>query len=525
MGRINLTDFSGEDDRARFAAALDFMKEHPDTTLYVEPGEYTITSKRAREAQQSVMNGDFGNNPEAVMFNPKYEYDRGLDFAGHSGSRVEAHGATLMIDGFMEPESVRDCRNVEICGLCIDHLRKPYTKGIITSYREEGGAGRITVELCAPITAKTPYPRFVVYNFKTGRFDSPGSLGEMKLIDPCRAEFRCGAEMEDAVGCELYLWHTYHSRPAVLIKNAENTVLREMTIHSSPGMGITAQQSKNILIERLRVVPSVGEHMSTNTDATHFSACRGKLRLDGCVFDGQGDDSINVHTYYYTVEEHNGATARLSVKAPTGTHAQALVYPLAGDTLELTEKATLDPVDKYRVVSVTPDFDAYCCRVELDRELPESMEDYFLADPDELPELEFVNCRARNHFARAILIKCRRALVENCEISDIFESPVKIAAEAGWHEGLSTADVTVRRCRFINCARLTKLCGGIQVYMECNDRTKLSHGLITVEDNIFDCPEASHAIIINNARKTRLARNKIISKGDAVLIGEGVELI
>ena len=163
--------------------------------------------------------------------------------------------------------------------------------------------------------------------------------------------------------------------------------------------------------------------------------------------------------------------------------------------------------------------------MELDRELPENAEDYFLADPDELPELEFVNCRARNHFARAILIKCRRALVENCEISDIFESPVKIAEEAGWHEGLSTADVTVRRCRFINCARLTKLCGGIQVYMECNDRTKLSHGLITVEDNIFDSPEASHAIIINNARKTRLARNKIISKGDAVLIGEGVELI
>ena len=143
MSRIKLSDFSGTDDRARFAAALDYMKEHSGTTLFVEPGEYTITSKRARDAQQSVMNGDFGANPEPVMFNPKYEYDRGLDFAGHCGSRVEAYGVTLMIDGFMEPISVRDCRDVEICGLTVDHVRKPYTKGIITSYRQDGDAGYI----------------------------------------------------------------------------------------------------------------------------------------------------------------------------------------------------------------------------------------------------------------------------------------------------------------------------------------------------------------------------------------------
>ncbi len=525
MSRIKLSDFSGTDDRARFAAALDYMKEHSGTTLFVEPGEYTITSKRARDAQQSVMNGDFGANPEPVMFNPKYEYDRGLDFAGHCGSRVEAYGVTLMIDGFMEPISVRDCRDVEICGLTVDHVRKPYTKGIITSYRQDGDAGYISVELCAPITPRTPYPRSVVYNFTTGRFDIPAWIGEMTLSDPCHAEFRCDAKMESSVGNELYLWHTFHSRPVVLIENAENTVLRDLTVHSAPGMGITAQQAKDILIERLRIIPSVGEHMSTNTDATHFASCRGKLRLDGCEFDGQGDDSINVHTYYYTADEYDGAKARLSIKAPTGTHAQALDYPLAGDTLELTEKATLNPVGKYRVLSVTPDFEKYCCHVELDRELPDDMEGYFLADCDELPELEFVNCRARNHFARSILIKCRRALVENCEVSDVFDSAVKIAAEAGWHEGISSADVTVRRCRFINCARWSKLCGGIQVFMDCSDRTALSHGLVTIEDNIIDCPEAEHAIIVENTRQARLARNKTNSRGDGTVIGEGVELI
>lgn len=525
MKKIRLSDYPGTDDRCRFAAALEYMRAHPNTTLYVEPGVYTITSERAAWAQRSVMNGDFGYDPEKVMFNPKYEYDRGLDFAGHTGSRVEAYGATLMIDGFMEPISVRNCRGVEICGFTVDHVRKPYTKGIITSYRENGCSGYIEVELCAPVTPHTPYPRHVVYNYSSGRFDPPAPLGKMHFSDALHIGFDCGTEMKNSVGNELYLCHTFHSRPAVLIENAENTVLRDLTVHSAPGMGITAQRAKDILIERLRVVPSCGEHLSTNTDATHFSACRGKLRLDGCEFDGQGDDSINVHTYYYTIDSHSGTEVRLSVKAPTGTHAQSLVYPMVGDTLELTEKSTLNPLKKYRAVSVTPDFGEYCCYVELDRPLPNNAEDFFLADADEVPELEYVNCSARNHFARSVLIKCRRALVENCVFSDVFESAVKIAAEASWHEGISTADVTVRRCRFINCARLTKKCGGVHVYMEAPDRKTLSHGLVTIEDNIIDCPDADHAVIIDNTRKASIARNHVNSRMEGIVIGDGVELI
>ena len=523
--KIRLSDYSETDDRARFAAALAFMRAHPGTTLYVEPGVYTITTERARQAQQSVMNGDFGDNPEKIMFHPKYVYDRGLDFAGHSGSRVEAYGVTLMIDGFMEPISVRDCRNVEICGLTVDHVRKPYTKGIITAYNQVGEAGYITVALASPITPHTPCPRHVVYNPLTGHFDVPARLGKMCLSDSYHVVFACGAEMKNSVGSELYLWHTFHSRPAILIENAENTILRDLTVHSSPGMGITAQQAKDILIQRLSVVPSCGEHMSTNTDATHFASCRGRLRLDGCVFDGQGDDSVNVHTYYYTIDEWNDTKVTLSVKAPTGTHAQALDYPLVGDTLELTEKSTLNPVGKYRVVSVTPDFGKYCCYAELDRPLPEDAQGYFLADVDEVPEFEFVNCHARNHFARSILIKCRRALVENCVVSDVFDSAVKIAAEADWHEGISSADVTIRRCRFLNCARLTKYCGGIQVFMDCADHRALSHGLVRIEDNIIDCPQADHGIIVENTRQALVARNRVNSRCKGTVIGEGVALV
>lgn len=239
MARINLSDFKGSDDLARFASALDFMKDHPGTTLFVEPGVYNITTELARETQKKVMNGEFGSNPEPVMFNPKFEYSRGLDFYGHDSSRIEAYGVTFMIDGFMEPISIRNCKNIEICGLTIDHVRKPYSRATVTKlYTDDCGVSKIDAVFSEnfPITPNMPVIRDVVYNTHTCRFEPPKGLNDFEFIDEFHARFSTNYG-EEIVGNELYIWHTFHSRPAVLIEEAENTVLKDITVHSHPGNG------------------------------------------------------------------------------------------------------------------------------------------------------------------------------------------------------------------------------------------------------------------------------------------------
>ena len=114
--KISLSDFTGGDCRERFASALSFMKDNPGTTLTVEPGVYDLTTARAREAQRAVMAGEYGEDPQKVMFTPDYVYDRGLDFRGHVNSTVEAYGATLLVDGFMEEISIRECSGVTVRG-------------------------------------------------------------------------------------------------------------------------------------------------------------------------------------------------------------------------------------------------------------------------------------------------------------------------------------------------------------------------------------------------------------------------
>ena len=519
--KIPFSSFAGNSDRERFAAALSFMKDNPGTTLIVEPGVYNLTTERAREAQRAVMAGEYGKNPQDVMFTPDYVYDRGLDFKGHVNSTVEAYGATLLVDGFMEEISIRECAAVTVRGFTIDLKRKPYSKGVVTGFDGD----RVLLEFPEEITATMPFLRSALYSRKEGRLipHSICRIGDFEFVDPHHGIGTPTVQGVAEAGDEFYICHSFHGRPAVLVEEARDTLLEDITIHTHPGMGITAFHATNVTVNRLRVVPSEGEHFSTTTDATHFASCRGLVRLDGCEFECQGDDSINVHTYYYSICEREGRTVTLEVRAPDGTHTQKTDCPLKGDRIEPTEASSCAPLDTYRVEDAAI-VGENRCRVTLDRELPDDLDGMLLADPDQVPRVEFVNCRARSHFARSVLIKSREALIENCEISDVFELGVKIAAESGWAEGINSESVTIRNCRFSNNDRRENLCGGIGVYMDAEVH-KPVHGTVVIEDNEIFCPKCEHGIIVADTKRAIVRRNRIVCKGEPVLIKEGVEAV
>ncbi|MBR6917049.1 MAG: right-handed parallel beta-helix repeat-containing protein, partial [Clostridia bacterium] len=386
MRIIDLNDFRGDDDRARIAAALLEAKKEPGTKLVIAPGVYRITTERSREIRECVMSGEYGECPEPVMFSPDFPYDRGIDLSGHKGTVIDAVGAKLIVDGFMEDISIRDCEGVTVRGFEIDNAVKPYTKALVLSVDGSRAAVRFSKE----ITARAPIVRTAVYSNKYSRF----------IPEICDVDKLVSADGKDGVislkgdvgevkaGDEIYLCHTFHFRPSVLIENASNIRVEDVTVHSHAGMGLTAFHAENVTLDRFRVVPSKGERFSTNTDATHFTSCSGYLKITNCEFEGQGDDGINVHTYYYTPAEHSGRRAKLKIMSPTWTHTQKMDSPFVGDTAELTDKMTLDPKDEYKVISVERDDADRSCTVTLDRDLPGDMSPYLLADPDRTPRLE-----------------------------------------------------------------------------------------------------------------------------------------
>lgn len=525
MSMINLNEFFGS-DMEKLASAADYMRKNSGTVLVIPEGEYNITTELARTQMNDIISGKYGENPEPIMFNPKYVYSKGFDLSGIDTAEIIADGAVFMVDGFMEPISIKNSQKITIRGLTIDHKRKPYSKGIVTEV-ETGEKGWIIVKFGEeyPLESGSPMPRWVFYSHDAGRFVDYARFGFScrELCGENTFKFSTDGAKQEYLGMEFYVWHTFHSRPAVLIEESADVLLENVVINSQPGMGIVAHRSENIEFKALRVIPSAGEHMSTNTDATHITSCKGYLKYIGCEFEGQGDDSLNVHTYYHSIHEADGCSCVLKVESPTGTHSQTLDHPDTGDILELTERGTLAVTDHYRVIAVHTDCENMLCKVTLDKPLPEECGKFMFANATQCPSLTVSGCLMDNHIARGVLVKTKRALIENNVLTDIVGTAIEVAAEEWWSEGLcSTEDIIIRRNHIKDCARtgVTRIkgSGGITVSLDGRTPNKKTHKNVVIEDNIISCPDSEHAIYVSNTEHLVIRRNHAVSREEAVVI-------
>ncbi len=522
---VNLTDFTAKNDTLTFVCAMSYLREHPHTTLVVPPKTYRITGELAINAMHSVITGEWGRNPQRIMFNPNYRYDRCLSFDGHLGTRVIADGATLMVEGFMEPVSIVNCTDVELRGLTIDHLRKPYSRGRVTELEPVNTNGRrlcvIEFDKDCPICEKTPMTLRYFFYDPTIESNVYVDLYDYTFVDSRHIKATVGDSESLHNGVLFYTVHTYHSRPAVLIENAKNIKLTNVTINSQPGMGIVGNRSENVIIKGLSVIPSKGHHMSTNTDATHFTSMKGLLRFEDCRFDGNGDDFTNVHGYYQAIiEKENESTCVIREKTPDGTHAGTLDYPDVGDTLELTDRNTLQTAQSYTVLECTPMPNDWCCKVTLDKPLPKDTDGFVLSDVTRMPRVEIVRCTATRHFARSVLLKNRSALVEGCVFRDVMGPAIVAAAEAKWYEASCPANIVIRGNKIYNCASRGGEACGVVVKADADKAEGCSIYNVTIEDNYIECPNGKPGIYVRNTSGLILRHNTVVTSGDKAAVIE-----
>ena len=510
MKTIHLSQFPGQDDMESFRRAAEYLRGNPGTTLLLEPKTYYLHDEKARKLQEDVMAGRLTRKPEPLMFNYDFEYVTGIDLSGTEHVCMDGQGAALVFDGFMENFTLKACRNVTLKNMHIDLARKAYSRGTVTGcglrYTDADFGGQTL------LSESMPTLRVRIYNPKERRFLTCLHADKIKHLGAGKYRFYGCRHRE--IGDEMYLTHTYHFRPSILIYEAENTVLENICIYSHCGMGVVGHRSRDILLKGLQVVPSAGEAMSTNTDATHFVSCAGLLRFEDCRFEGPGDDPANVHTYYHTMESAAGNTCTAIVKAPTGTHSQKLDYFDVGDTVELTCIKNLAAERTYQVLESQPDFERMRCEYVLDGDLPEDFDKYFLADVTQMPKLEFDGCYSAGHHSRTVLVKTRNVLIKNNTFERIdcaYGAAVSVAAEGWWHEGVTAENVTIRGNRIVNCT------SGINIGISAEAPDRPAHKNIVIENNIIDCPGGKYAISAANVDGLTIRGNHMRCGGQAVL--------
>ncbi len=81
----------------------------------------------------------------------------------------------------------------------------------------------------------------------------------------------------------------------IVINKSSDVTLDYVTMYSSYSMGVLAQMSSNITIDRMNVKAHEGKLYSLATDATHFVNCRGLVKVTNSSFSNQLDDALNIH--------------------------------------------------------------------------------------------------------------------------------------------------------------------------------------------------------------------------------------
>ncbi len=432
----------------------------------------------------------------------------GIPLVNLNGVHLEGNGARFVFHGRIMPFLIMDSADVTCSNLSIAYSTPFYSEGRIIDISN----GQTTLQFDPLFSWKVKEGKF----FNTGdgweeetkcalAFQQDGAMvptgkkGDIPWTAPAeqlpdrKVRFRVDAAREYGLseGQILVLRNYARPHPAMVLYRALRTHLENVVFHDSQGMGLLAQRSEDISISGGGCIRNQNRAHTTAADATHFSNCRGEIRVEGALYEGMMDDAINVHATCLAIRE---VLSPVEIVAEY-RHPQAvgLEVLLPGEHLQFIHSRTLENIgDGIRALRVRR-LNERRLVILLEKPLPEGIGagDAF-ENADWHPSVLFRGNTVRHNRARCALFTTPRPVrVENNRFLRCSGSAILLAGDAGgWYESGRCRDVVIRNNIFdhnLTC-RYQFTEGIISIYPEIKapgqQKTRY-HENIRIEDNIF----------------------------------------
>lgn len=497
----------GRSDTEALRKAAAYCRKHPQTTLLFPAGTYELSDNTAIDIERRAISGALGRGLEVQweLFQPQKPYITGLDFTGCEGLTIEAKGARLVVEGWMQVLSFVGCKGLTLNGLEITYRRPAATEGRVVRTSQESFDIEFDPALYTYIDSIVQ-GRYYFYSSERRHFYY-GGIREAKLLQP--GLVRMTSSVNPPIGDICVIRYGGHYRPCVMLRESEDITLRGLAIKSFPGMGVVGHLCHNILIDSLNVTPEAGRVSSTSTDATHFTSCSGTLTISNSTFAGNGDDCTNIHNYYWHLTPDAANLSQIEIRVEgADLHAQALDYPLVGDILILLNRKTMQEVGRFVTRSCNIDADAWRVCVTLDHPLPTAdCKDLLIYNYTRFPKVAILNNVDDYNNGRAFLLKARDVIVRGNKIGRCTLSAIKLGAELSWHEAgpveqVVVEDNDIRGAGTDNGYRAT----GVMVTTESPQTPPHVNRNILIRNNYI---EGSHptAILLHDAQDVEISGN------------------
>ncbi len=514
---LKVSDFGavindGKDDTPAILKALEACKERKNAKLVFDFGTYDI----------------YGSQKDA-----RGNFKPSLDLKDIKNLTIEGNGAELIGHNYSTIFHFVNCQNLNISGLTIDWDPLPFTQGKVINITDE----YLDLEVVAPFVAKAGLKTdaFLGYDLEKRRmarrftdhyqkgYAKPSEviqLGVMRLF--IGSEDRFAGKMPSA-GTYIIARHQVYGFQSFMFVKCSGVKMENVNIYSNPGMGVTGENSWDILLKHLKVMirPGSGRWMSTTADATNFEGCRGTVTMENCLFEGQGDDATNVRSGEYQLVDERLGDNKLRIK--TGYQfGGSPTPPEIGDQLEISgSDKLLLPYANLIVRSVQVNEKDKTYTVELADKLPDrTIKGDIIGNASSCPKLRIRNCTAIRNRARGFIIKTRDVIIEDCTFQDITASAVGLEADVKtWWESIGSRNVTIRNNRFIDCKFEGEyLKGVIESHTISTTAPAGVHSDIRIENNIFEGSDTN--ILKLGSAEGVVIRNNIMegAQGDAILL-------
>lgn len=376
----------------------------------------------------------------------KYRFEPSLEpifkFKKIDGLVIEGEGAVLLLTGNTPAFFFDNCSGITVSGITVDWPRPPFSQGIVQQV--EGREFRVEVDPHFPVTGKEPINT-------VGEYDPDPRLPSRNGVDQYYGvkSISLGAtqvlriEMEHPIalhkGATVVLRHPVYGASVFVMHQCRAVRFDGVTIHASPGMGVTAYLGSGFEFNKLRVVPTPNTNrlLSLNADAVHLTDCSGATVFSNCEFRGMGDDAINIHSMYFKI-------ARSQYAAQWKLESNADYLPKAGTIFEIVEAATQVLKGHARILPPSNLPTAGFVQIEvLDMDPSTPLEGLVACDARKGWTTEIRDCNFGGNRARAILVHNNAKIYRNRFYGQSLPAILLSADTSEWMEGPLVRDIEI----------------------------------------------------------------------------------
>lgn len=543
MGKTIVIDLQscGENASEAVNSALKELKTIKNSTLRFEKGEYHFYKSGTTKKFYAVSN------------NAAREREIVFHICGFEGLTIDGGGSVFFFHDLVFPFVVSESKNVRIQNFYAERKRFPQVAMKVKDVKSDGFSLMID-ENSDPYRVENGS---LIFEREWGEFSGKSQMFGLLRSSPFTVQYMFTGNCEhsdeglaathinvDATPIKGGVKMTFRHENRYPLRFSENDTvmsnldggrtvdlifldrskeitISDVTVCRAVGMGIIAQICRDIEVDNFSVSDKYKDSpcSSLTADALHFVNCFGKLDIHDCKISHVGDDVINVHGMYTSVDKWDENTLYSEIKHSEQKYFNP--YEM-GDRLEIIDNDSFEAVAEF-VVCGAEIFGDDGAHIKISGHFTKGkekmMKGFLIEIPDKMPDLH-LHDNDFSYFPHMRISGAGKTVIENNRIQNASKALVSQDLAKYWYESGRVKNLVFRNNDINNILTDAAIYIGIDGIDE--DKCPKIHEYVEISENKFG--KLKDKAIVTCGARNLVIRDNIFEDSEGIIKIDGKEL-